>query len=510
MIRILAVVVVVVVAGVAAVALTGDAGHASLVWLGWRIDMTAAAAMLTLLFGSLGGALLWRGLIWVLEAPARTARLRIEARRRQGAEALAKGFLAAVAGDGLEARRLALKAADLADDSPALARLLAAQAAEASGDRAGARTAYNAMLGFPEMRLAGLRGLMVTALAEGDKSAALAHARTANSLPRTAPWAWRALLEDRLEAGGWKAALDLVASALDRKAVSPLVAERARAALLAASAAGLEASPEPDHHAQALDYALQAVKQQPGFAPGVVMAARLLAFEGKAGRAGSIIEQAWKTHPHPALWLAYRDLRTQETKPARAARLAALAALNPAARESRFLQAELSLISGDVPAARAATSKLDTAAPTARVAGLMARIAYAGNAPDEARAWIARAAGAPQEPDWSDLDPEGHAFAYGVRDWGRLVSTYAETGEMVHPRFERGDRTLSELPQLPAAYSDSAPFIRAVAAPAAAIPIPDDPGPHSGPLAGDDLDAPADNATRQPRRRLASRPRAAK
>ena len=105
MIRILAVVVVVVVAGVAAVALTGDAGHASLVWLGWRIDMTAAAAMLTLLFGSMGGALLWRGLIWVLESPARSARLRLEQRRRQGAEALAKGFLAAVAGDGLEARR---------------------------------------------------------------------------------------------------------------------------------------------------------------------------------------------------------------------------------------------------------------------------------------------------------------------------------------------------------------------------------------------------------------------
>ena len=136
----------------------------------------------------------------------------------------------------------------------------------------------------------------------------------------------------------------------------------------------------------------------------------------------------------------------------------------------------------------------------------MARIAYAGSAPDEARAWTMRAAGAPQEPDWSDLDPEGHAFAYGVRDWARLVSTYAETGEMVHPRFERGDRTLSELPQLPAAYSDSAPFIRAVAAPAAAIPIPDDPGPPPG----DNSETLSDQSPRTPRRRLASRPRAAK
>lgn len=506
MIRILLVFVLVVVAAVTAVALTGDAGHATLIWLGWRIDMTAAAAMLTLLFGGLGGAVLWRGLIWVLEAPARSARQRLEQSRRQGGEVLARGFLAAAAGDGLEARRLALKAADLADDSPALARLLAAQAAEASGDRAGARAAYNAMLGFPEMRLAGLRGLMVTALAEGDREAALAHARTANSLPRTAPWAWRALLEDRLEAADWKAALDLVASALDRKAVSPLVAERARAALLSATAAGLEASPEPDHRAQALDYALQAVKQQPAFAPGVVMAARLLAAEGKAARAGAIVEQAWKGHPHPALWLAYRDLRTHETKAARAARVAALTALNPEARESRFLEAERALLLGDYSAARAAAALLDTGAPTARVAGLMARIAYAEGIPDEARAWIARGAGAPQEPDWSDLDPEGHAFGYDKRDWARLVSTYAETGELVHPRFERGERTLSELPQLPAAYSDSAPFIRAAAAPAAAIPIPDDPGPPPAPQ----NEPSADNAPRPARRRLASRPRPAK
>jgi HemY protein len=136
----------------------------------------------------------------------------------------------------------------------------------------------------------------------------------------------------------------------------------------------------------------------------------------------------------------------------------------------------------------------------------MARIAYAGNAPDEARAWIARAAGAPQEADWSDLDPEGHAFAYDRHDWARLVSTYAETGEMAHPRYERGDRTLSELPQLPAAYSDSAPFIRAVAAPAAAIPIPDDPGP----LSPEENEPETDQSPRAPRRRLASRPRAAK
>ncbi len=503
MIRVLFVVLVAAIAAGAIVVLTGDPGHASLVWLGWRVDMTAAAAVLTLLLGGLGGAALWRGLIWVVEAPTRAARARGEARRRQGLQALSRGFLAAAAGDGAEARRLALKAADLAEEAPALARVLAAQAAEASGDLVNARVAYNAMLGFPEMRLAGLRGLMLASTAEGDRPQALAHARTAYGLAKTAPWAWRALLDDRLEAGDWSAALELVASALDRKAVSPLTAERARAALLAAAASGLETLDNADDRARALDYALQAVKQQPAFAPGAVMAARLLAAEGKGARAGAIIEQAWKTHPHAALWLAYRDLRTHETKQARAQRLAALAALSPDARESRFLQAEQALIAGDAAQARAAAASLDTNSPTARVAGLMARIAYADGKSDEARAWIARAAGAAQEPDWSDLDPEGRAFAYTAQDWARLVSTYAETGEMIHPRFERHERVMSELPQLPSAYSESAPFVRAVAA-AAMMPIPDDPGPP-------DLPSPPPSMPQAPpRRRLASRPRAAK
>jgi HemY protein len=75
--------------------------------------------------------------------------------------------------------------------------------------------------------------------------------------------------------------------------------------------------------------------------------------------------------------------------------------------------------------------------------------------------WLARGAGAPQEPDWTDLDPEGRAFAYQAADWARLVMTFAETGELIHPRHERREKSLSELPELPIAYADSAAFINA-------------------------------------------------
>ena len=453
--------------------LAGEPGRASLEWLGWRVSMTAAAAVCAVLLLAFLAVGLWRLALWILETPRRNAAAQAEARRRQGAEALTRGFLAAAAGDGSQARRLARLAADMAGDTPGLVRVLAAQAAEAAGDHADAAIAYTAMLGFPEMRLAGHRGLMQTALAQGDRPAALAQAKAAYSLAHTARWAWRALLEDRLEAGDWPAALDLVASGVERKIVSPISAERARCALLAASAASLESAADRKRRAEALDFALEAAKLNPGFAPGAVIAARMLVADRKAPKAMPLVEQAWKAAPHPALWLAWRDLKTAETPKERAARIAALAALNPAHRESRFLKVEEALLLREPEIARAAAEPLIGANPSARVCGLMARVAFAAGDADEARAWMTRGAAAPQEPPWTDLDPKGRAFAYGAADWARLVAGYSETGELIHPRHERREPVMTELPELPASYEQTAPYLEDAEGVALA---PDDPG----------------------------------
>jgi HemY protein len=513
MIRASLVILIVGAVAVAALALTGDAGSANVTWLGWRADMTASAAVVIVLFGALVATAFWRTLLWILEAPRRAERQRAESRRRQANETLTRGFLAAAAGDGSEARRLAQKAADLADETPGLVRVLAAQAAEAAGDVPAAQAAYSAMLGFPEMRLAGHKGLMQLALAQGERETALRHAQEAFSETRSARWAWRALLEARLAAGEWSAGLELVKNALDRKIVPPVTAERARAALLAALAAQLETStdpkaPDPKARGQALDSAVEAAKLQPGFAPGVVMAARLLAADGKVGRAAATLENAWKTAPHPALWLAFRDLRTDETPRERGQRLMELAAQNPTHRESRILGVERALIAGDTAAARAAMAMLDAEPVTARIAGLRARVAFASGLPDEARLWLTEGMNAPQEPDWSDLDPEGRAFAYQASDWARLVITYAETGELIHPRHERKERTLGALPELPIAYADAAAFITADGHEPALYAVEEEVYAEDDPAAGEE--EPAAQRRRSGRGRLASDPRAAK
>ena len=246
---------------------------------------------------------------------------------------------------------------------------------------------------------------------------------------------------------------------------------------MAASAASRELSGEPKALDDALELATQAAKLRLDFTPGVLTAVRRLVAEGRAQRASQLIEQAWKERPHPGLAMAFRDLNTSETPRERARRLASLAQIHPGHHESQMLLVEQALLAGSVTDARAAARALDRPEASARVCALMARVALAAHDSDEARGWITRAAAAPVEPDWSDIDPEGRAFAYGSGDWSRLVSHYAETGDLIHPRLERGERVLSELPNLPVAYTASAPFYTADKAGVIAAPIPDDPGP---------------------------------
>ncbi len=454
---------------VTAISLQGDPGAASLTWLGWRVDTTAAAGVLIIGLLALAATVFWRTLLWIVDAPSRAARLRADSRRRQGADVLTRGFLEAAAGNGPEARRLAQRASDLSQETPQLMRLLAAQAADAAGDRAASESAYQAMLGFPEMRLAAYRGLAQVATAADDPAEALVQAEAAYNLPHTAPWAWRMLFKAKLDQADWPGALALAQGAQDRKIVSPLVAGRARAALQTVVAADLEA-----HGGEALEPAQNAAKSRPDFTPAGVILARLHASEGRTARAAVALETAWEARPHPAIWLAWRDLRTDETPKERAARLAQLVGAQAASREGRIVMVEQALIGGDAAAARRGAEELALEPVTHRLAGLMARVANAAGDRDEARAWIARASGAPEEPDWTDIDPGGRAFAYGPADWARLVLTYAETGELVHPRAERGEPGAGSLPEIPAAYADSAAFVSAAETGAPFPPIVDD------------------------------------
>src|SRR5690606_740324 len=192
------------------------------------------------------------------------------------------------------------------------------------------------------------------------------------------------------------------------KLVSPVFSERARAALMAASAAQLETSDDAQMREQALDYAVRAAKLQPMFTPAAVLASRLLVANKKTGRAEDVLESAFAAAPHPAIWLAYRDLVSAETPKERARRLQGIIDRNPSHRESHILQLERAVLSQDRAEIDQAVARLEPELAddrlTRRIAGLMAKASLASGEPDAARDWVVRAAAARPEVEWSDLD----------------------------------------------------------------------------------------------------------
>ncbi len=489
---------------------THDPGQFSVNWLHYRVDMSAATGVIVIGVMAFCAVAFWNLAMWLANSPARAERARAEARRRQGDETLTRGFVSVATGDGAEARRLAVKAVDVCDNT-LLVRVLGAMAAETSDDPVATKAAYSAMLNIPELKLAGLKGLTQLARSQGDKAEAVRLAGEAFAQARPGMWAFETLFEARLEAGEWTEALGLIDGALNRKLISPLFSDRAKTALMAASAARMETDTVAKVRDQALDYAVRAAKLQPTFTPAALIAARLLSQASKAARAEDMLEAAWAANPHPAIWMTYRDLVSDETPKERARRLQGLVDRNPSHRESRLLQLERAMLNASKTEIMAALAALEPDADddviTKRVAGLIARGAQASGDVDAARTWLAQAALARSEPDWSDIDPDGKAFNYSASDWSDIILSFAQTGKLTHPRFERGDKGLAEVPELPSRYVPSMPFIKAAQRPAggavSAIPLPDNPvifDPYDAAITGQDLDDAEEVETPKPAR----------
>jgi HemY protein len=413
---------------------TTDAGTVEINWFGTEITTSALFGLLVLVVLVALALPLLRFLMFLMDAPGRLGKMSQRQRVRRGQEALALGLIAAEAGEFEDARRHADKAEDLIDE-PRLAMLLQARAAEVGGDTAGAERAYSGMLQHEDTEVLGRKGLMAAALKRGDRNAARTHAEGALKASKTAVWPFQYAFDLAVQAADWENAIETLEQGDKRKLVEDKIGKRRRAVLMAAQAAKLERERHPD---KAADLAQKAFRMAPAFAPAGALAARLLVGEGKSERAAAILEEAWENGPHPAIAHAYRDIVPGESRDARAARMTALAEKRRDSRESKIILAELAMERGDWGAAQAALEDAYRENPSSRISILFAQVARGRGDENGARTWLAQAAGAPREADWSDLDPEGPAFLYDDNDWARLVYAFGDGGQLIHPRMERG------------------------------------------------------------------------
>lgn len=443
MIRLILTVALCVATAAAAVFLTLNPGLVTISFLGVEAEAPFALAAGVLIVATFLLALAWWLIAKLWGAPDAFRQFRSRRRREQGFDALERALIASAAGQGQLAVRQASRAEALLD-RPALSRLLAARAAESAGDLESAQIHYESMLEDARTRLVAQRGLASLAEARGEDQLVITHAGDAFERGGQARWAYEALFAAQVRAARWAEAERVLGEGERRGHVESGTARRMRAVLLTAEAKRMEAS-DPEGAARLAEKAAEA---SPGFAPAAELAGRLLAEQRKHRRATEILEQAWRHGPHPALARAYGALRRSDTKAKRAERLRHLASLNSDHRESRLLLADTALEQGNRDAAQAALSPLTAQPPvSARVCALAARLARQSRDEAGARRWMARAAHAPGEADWSDIDEAGRAFDFTDADWRRMVDSWGREARLIHPRHERFEIAAAAAPE---------------------------------------------------------------
>ncbi len=403
----------------------------------------AALALVAVLLGAVM-ALAWWVLAWIWDLPGRISRTARKLRNKRARESIAEGLLAAEGGDAAAAARAAGRLLEVSEDgigSRKLAMLLRARAHEANENWIEAERAYSDLAREKGGELAGLRGLAAAAVKRGDHRTAIIHAQSAAALKSSAAWPFLSMLEFQTKSADWNGALATLADGEKRAILTSDASRRRRAVLLTAEAAQKRSTDA----AEAERLALEALKAAPGFPPAAVIAARLALNAGRASKAQSVLETAWRNRPHPALTILWSDLKPNEDQRVRARRLRTLAEFNPEHRESRILIAEAAIADGDWPSAYEALLPLVTESPSARLCSLMEAVARGRGDREDAHRWAHQAASAPREPDWSDLDPDGRAFNYSVEEWSRLVYTFGDAAQLIHPRYESYGRELGAL-----------------------------------------------------------------
>jgi len=315
----------------------------------------------------------------------------------KGYEALSEGLMAIAGGDGRTALAKAAKA-ERHLRRPDLTNLLAAQAAELTGDTKKAEDVYKRLLRDDRTRFVGVQGLMLQKLKEGDTETAMRLAEKAFALKPNHSETGDILLRLQAAEEDWTGARKTLAEKA-RQGVLPRDVQKRRDAVLA-----LEEAKDVFRNGtsiEAREKAIEANRLSPDLVPAAIMAAQAYITDGKPKYAERVLKKAWTVRPHPDLAAAFASVQPEETPPARLKRFKQLQKLHPNDPETRMLMAELHIANHDFEAAKDALGDLPETDPTARSLTLLAAIERGQGATDDVvRALLTRAVSAPRGPQW--------------------------------------------------------------------------------------------------------------
>lgn len=398
---------------------------------GTVIEMNLAiAGVFLLLFGGLVTFLVWL-FGFLISLPKTLDRQRSRGRASRANDAITQGILAIEGGDTPAAQRFARIGMKHAKNDR-LRLLLEARVAEEIGDWRMAEKNWELLTVLSGGQIIGLRGAAKAAEKRGDAVEAKNRLKSALKLKSHSQWPFDILFETQVKDGLWQEALETLEVGEKRGYVTAEVANRQRSVLMTALATS-----EDQDSLVAQKMLQEAGKLCPGFPVAAWHGAQLLNVVGKPKEAERLLIEAWKSRPHPALSNLFSKIETRKTSEEKKPRADMMIEANPEHRESLILVAEKAINQEQWDKAITILGELAEEKQTTRICLLLAKANTGKRDIDEATQWITIAATAPREPDWSDLDAEGMAFEYDIEDWVRLVYVFGETGELIHPRYER-------------------------------------------------------------------------
>ena len=319
-------------------------------------------------------------------------------RERKGFQALSDGMLALASGEGQLAMDKASRAAKFLNQ-PSLTNVLAAQAAELSGNRQKATEIYKTLVQLPETRFVGVRGLLKQKLEDGNIDVALKLAETAFSIKPKHEEMQDTLLQLQAKTQNWEGARKTLKAKLKHGSLPRDVHKRRDAVLALSQAKGVL---EEGQTVEARESAIEANRLSPDLVPAAAMAARSYIANAKPKYAIRVIQKAWQAQPHPDLASVFSEIAPDENAVQRLARFETLRKLAPDHRETKLAMAELYLSAEEFKNARQEVESLLEKDPDARVFTIMAAIERGeGGADKFVRGWLAKALGARRGPQWT-------------------------------------------------------------------------------------------------------------
>jgi HemY protein len=318
-------------------------------------------------------------------------------RERRGYRALSEGMMALASGDA-DAAMTKAGQAERYLQQPTLTNLLAAQAAEMSGNTTRAEQIYKELIKDPQTRFVGVRGIMKQRLATGDTDVALKLAQKAFELKPKHDEVQDVLLQLQAKSHDWHGARKTLGVKLKQGKIPRDVHKRREAVLALSQAAEVI---DEENSIEKRETAIEANRLSPDLVPAAAMAAREYIAQSKPKLAVRVIKKAWESQPHPDLAAAFSEIAPNETPQERLKRFAQLSKLSPMHIESRLMMAELNLAAEDFPAARRALGDIVENEPDARALTIMAAIERGEGSSDEVvRGWLTKALSAPRGPQW--------------------------------------------------------------------------------------------------------------